>query len=118
LLSLSDSNFDDLLKFLGIVSKDMLETMTSCIAKEPSRKDIIREYIDYQHERICDIIREFWDKNHTAIESVNLLKLASWMNIYSSQLKDFFNDDRMLNGIKTLLGIYINRSIESVESVI
>jgi len=49
---------------------------------------------------------------------VNLLKLASWMNSYSDQLKDFFNDDRILNGVKTLLGIYINRSIESVESVI
>jgi len=46
------------------------------------------------------------------------LKLAAKMSNYSLQLKDYFNDDRILSGIKTLLSIYINRSIESVESVI
>jgi formylmethanofuran:tetrahydromethanopterin formyltransferase len=40
------------------------------------------------------------------------------MNNYQDHLKDYFNDDRIPNGVKTLLSIYINRSIESVESVI
>ena len=58
------SNFDNLVKFLTPVMKDMLETMNGCIVKEPQRKDIIKEYIDFLHDRICEIITEFWDKNH------------------------------------------------------
>lgn len=110
-----DSNFDDLLNFLTPLSKDMLQTMNGCVVKDPQRVDLITEYIDYLHEKICEIIATFWDSNHDAMDSVNLLKLSSWMHRYSEQLKDFFAD---VSGIRTLLEIYINRSIESVESVV
>lgn len=33
-------------------------------------------------------------------------------------MKDFCNDDRIQSGLKVLLNIYINRSIESVELVV
>lgn len=31
-------------------------------------------------------------------------------------MKDFLNDDRLLFGIRVLLNIYVNRSLESIES--
>ena len=92
--------------------------MNGCVVKDPQRVDLIKEYIDYLHEKICEIITTFWNINYEVMDSVNLLKLSSWMHAYSEQLKDFFADDRLVNGIRTLLGIYINRSIESVESVV
>ena len=33
-------------------------------------------------------------------------------------MKDFCNDDRLQHGVKVLLNIYINRSIDSIESVV
>lgn len=33
-------------------------------------------------------------------------------------MKDFFNDDRIVLAIRILLNIYVNRSLESLESVI
>lgn len=35
--------------------------MMACLAKEPKRTDIIKEYIDYYHERICLELTLFWD---------------------------------------------------------
>lgn len=78
-----DSTFDNLMKFLTPLSRDMLETMNGCVVKEPQRKDLIKEYIDFLHEKICEIITKFWNEKHEGIESVNLLKLASWMHTYS-----------------------------------
>jgi hypothetical protein len=61
----------------------MLDTMNGCVVKDPQRKDLIKEYIDHVHEKICEMITEFWDKSHETVDSVSLLKLSDWMNKYS-----------------------------------
>lgn len=33
-------------------------------------------------------------------------------------MKDFFNDDRIIFGVRVLLNIYVNRSLENLESVL
>lgn len=35
--------------------------MNACLAKEPKRMDIIKEYIEYYHEKICSELTLFWD---------------------------------------------------------
>lgn len=35
--------------------------MNACLAKDPKRTDIIKEYIDYYHEKICFELTSFWD---------------------------------------------------------
>ena len=75
-----EDSLDNLLKFIPLVTKGMLDIFNGCIVKDPYRKDIIKEYIDYLHERICDIITLFWDRNHANIDSLSLLKLSSWFN--------------------------------------
>lgn len=65
--------FPLLLKYLDFVSQDLLVTMNCCLVKDPKRVDIVREYIDYLHEKICDMITSFWDKNYSKLASVNLL---------------------------------------------
>jgi len=35
--------------------------MNACLAKDPKRTDIIKEYIDYFHEKICQELTLFWD---------------------------------------------------------
>lgn len=49
-------------KFLDPLSNDLLLTLNCCLVKEPKRVDIVREYIDYLHEKICDIVTIFWDR--------------------------------------------------------
>ena len=76
-----DDSFENLMKFLPPLTEDMVNTLNACIVKDPQRTDIIREYIDFLHERICDIIREFWDK--IKIDTISLLKFAQWINTYN-----------------------------------
>lgn len=35
--------------------------MTACLAKDPKRTDIIKEYINQLHEIICNRLTKFWD---------------------------------------------------------
>jgi hypothetical protein len=96
----------------------MLQVLNCCLVKDPKRVDVIREYIDYLHEKICDILTNFWDKHYERIQSLGLLQLAKWIHTYGNEMKDFCNDDRLSHGVKVLLNIYINRSIDSIESVV
>lgn len=41
--------------------------MNACLVKEPKRTDIIKEYIDYYHERICVYLTQFWDEYYNII---------------------------------------------------
>jgi len=47
----------------------MIDIMDSCMIMEEPRKDIIEEYILYQHEYICNQLKEFWNKNYEKIEN-------------------------------------------------
>ena len=42
----------------------MHKILNACLAKEPKRTDIIKEYIDYYHEKVCDELTKFWDIYH------------------------------------------------------
>jgi hypothetical protein len=108
-------SYVSLIKFLDPLSADLLTTLNCCLVKDPKRIDLVREYIDYLHEKICDIITAFWDKRYASLASVNLLQLAFWLYSYSEKMKEFCNDDRICHGVKVLLNIYINRSMESIE---
>ena len=78
-----NDSLENLLKFLTPLAKDMLDTFNSCIVKDPQRKDLIKEYIDFLHERICELITIFWDNHHETVDSVSLLKLSFWLHKYS-----------------------------------
>jgi len=41
--------------------------MEACLFKDPVRSDIIKEYTDYLHEKICEAIKTFWDLHHEKI---------------------------------------------------
>ena len=45
--------------------------MEACLYKDPVRNDIIKEYSDYLHEKICEDIKTFWDKNYEKINVNN-----------------------------------------------
>lgn len=55
--------------------------MEACLFKEPVRNDIIKEYTDYLHEKICEDLKNYWDKNHekTSVNSNTLSILFSKM---------------------------------------
>lgn len=38
--------------------------MDACMAKNPKREDLIKEYSSYLHEIICDTLKDIWDKSH------------------------------------------------------
>ncbi|CAD8175519.1 unnamed protein product [Paramecium pentaurelia] len=113
-----DQDITILVKQLSELRQDMLESMQACIVKDPQRKDIIKEYTDIYHEKICERISAFWDLHYKQMQSPELLILAQWLNDYLNQMKDFFNDDRIIFGVRVLLNIYVNRSLENLESVI
>ncbi|CAD8118152.1 unnamed protein product [Paramecium sonneborni] len=113
-----DINLNTLIQQLTDLRQDMLESMQASIVKDPQRKDIIKEYTDIYHEKICDRITNFWDKQYMKLQSPELLLIGQWLYDYLQQMKDFFNDERILLGIRVLLNIYVNRSLESLESVI
>jgi hypothetical protein len=96
----------------------MKNVFDACIVKDPPRKDIIWEYTEYLHERICEILKKFWDENFRSIESVNLLQLTGWFDNYSNEMAAYFTDDRLKMSIESLLSIYNSRSIESCEPVV
>ena len=50
------------MKFLTAIYSDILKTMSACLVKDPARKDIIWEYTEFYHERICQMITAFWDQ--------------------------------------------------------
>ncbi|CAD8107610.1 unnamed protein product [Paramecium sonneborni] len=114
----NDQNLTILVKQLSELRQDMLESMQACIVKDPQRKDIIKEYTDIYHEKICDRITVFWDEHYKQMQLPELLILASWLNDYLNQMKDFFNDDRIIFGIRVLFNIYVNRQLENLESIL
>lgn len=46
--------------------------MEACLYKEPVRSDIIKEYIDYLHEKNCELVKKCWDENN---EKINVRKI-------------------------------------------
>ena len=56
-----NSDFNNLFTMLTLMQRDMLESLQACVVKDPQRKDIIKEYIEIVHEKICDIITDYWD---------------------------------------------------------
>lgn len=52
------------------------------------------------------------------MDTISLLKLAEWMNGYHEKLKKFIEDERIINGTKTLLSIYFNRTVENAENIV
>lgn len=60
-------NLENLMNFLNPLYNDMIGIMRACIVKDPPRRDIIWEYTEYLHEKICDMITRFWDKNHESL---------------------------------------------------
>lgn len=46
----------------------MLESLQACVVKDPQRKDIMKEYIDIVHERICDLVTNYWDSTYQTID--------------------------------------------------
>ncbi|CAD8108104.1 unnamed protein product [Paramecium sonneborni] len=114
----NDQDLTILVKQLSELRQDMLESMQACIVKDPQRKDIIKEYTDIYHEKICDRITLFWDEHYKQMQLPELLLLAQWLHDYLNQMKDFFNDDRIIYGIRVLLNIYVNRSLENLEPVL
>ncbi|CAD8111062.1 unnamed protein product [Paramecium primaurelia] len=118
ILTEEDVDLNTLIKQLTDLRQDMLESMQASIVKDPQRKDIVKEYTDIYHEKICNRITKFWDQSYMKLQSPELLLIAQWLHDYLLQMKDFFNDDRILLGVGVLLNIYVNRSLESLESVI
>ncbi|CAD8207552.1 unnamed protein product [Paramecium octaurelia] len=118
ILTDDDADLNKLINQLTNLRQDMLESMQASIVKDPQRKDIVKEYTDIYHEKICGRITKFWDQSYMKIQSPELLLIAQWLHDYSLQMKDFFNDDRILLGVGVLLNIYVNRSLESMESVV
>ena len=62
-----------LIKYLDSLSDDLLQSLNCCLVKDPKRIDLIKEYIDYLHEKICDIITLYWDGQHITLTSISLL---------------------------------------------
>ncbi|CAK57824.1 unnamed protein product (macronuclear) [Paramecium tetraurelia] len=118
ILKEEDVDLNKLISQLTDLRQDMLESMQASIVKDPQRKDIVKEYTDIYHEKICERITKFWDQNYMKLQSPELLLIGQWLHDYLLQMKDFFNDDRILLGVGVLLNIYVNRSLESMESVI
>lgn len=92
--------------------------MNACMAKEPKRTDIIKEYIEYFHEKICKDLTDFWDECHDTMGNLNYLRLSTWLSKYSEDLKNYFNDERIHSGIKILLNSYFSRAIETTEKMV
>jgi hypothetical protein len=51
----------------------MKNVFDACIVKDPARKDIIWEYTEYLHERVCELIKSFWNDQYSKIDSISLL---------------------------------------------
>ncbi|KAL4426634.1 hypothetical protein ABPG74_018712 [Tetrahymena malaccensis] len=109
---------DVFLNFLQMLATEMLDVMNACLAKQPKREDLIKEYTDYLHEYICNLLREFWEEKFSTFDGVSLLKLSTWISKYQEDLKKFINDDRIEHGLNTLIKIHTNRSIEAAEGII
>ncbi|KAL4465713.1 hypothetical protein ABPG72_012395 [Tetrahymena utriculariae] len=111
-------DIDIFLNFLQMLATEMLDVMNACLAKQPKREDLIKEYTDYLHEYICNLLREFWEQKFSTFDGVQLLKLSTWISKYQEDLKKFINDDRIEHGLNTLIRIHTNRSIEAAEGII
>lgn len=127
--------------------------MNACLAKEPKRTDIIKEYIDYYHEKICFELTSFWDQYYDTMgvwtifylnksifsfnfsfftmknsfnlfffvnsnKNFNYLSISMWIHNYGESIKQFFDDERIRSGIKTLLNIYYSRTLESSQQIV
>ncbi|CAK91004.1 unnamed protein product (macronuclear) [Paramecium tetraurelia] len=112
-------NLQDLLCCLMIISQDMIKSIEACLVKDPQRQDIIQEYIEIHHEKICLNISEYWNINNKYLSLNEIKELASWLSDYQQIIINYIKDDRIKQGINTLLQIYINRwKIQSEKKII
>lgn len=100
------------------MKNEFLDTLNACLAKEQKRTDIIKEYIDYFHEQICSELTVFWEKYYNMMGNFYYLKIIQWINAYAEVMKQFFSDERIPNGGKTLLAAYFARTLKSSEEII
>lgn len=66
--------FEDLIRMFDALKSELLEVLEACIAKSPTRQDVINEYLEFFHEKICKELKIYWDENNEKIENINLLK--------------------------------------------
>ncbi|CAD8194073.1 unnamed protein product [Paramecium octaurelia] len=112
-------NLQDLLCCLMLISQDMIKSIEACLVKDPQRQDIIQEYIEIHHEKICQNVSEYWNINNKYLSLNEIKELASWLSDYQQIIINYIKDDRIKQGINTLLQIYINRwKIQSENKII
>ncbi|CAD8127401.1 unnamed protein product [Paramecium sonneborni] len=105
----------DLLCCLMLIGQDMIKSIECCIVKDPQRQDIIQEYIDVYHEKICYNISEFWTINNKYLSLNEIQGFATWLFEYQQIILNYIKDVRIRQGITTLLEIYVNRWKQSAE---
>lgn len=78
-------------------------------------------YIEFMHNKIYTLLRNFWNDNHEIILNLNILKLANWTIRYNKLLHIYVRDDRLINGTKILIEIFFRNSnqevIEQVQQI-
>ena len=106
------------LKVLDGLNQELIDVIIACNAKDPRRVDIIKEYLNYFYEKICQNLKNYWDRFNTQIDNFSILALVIWVKQFYKSLSNYIEDDRFPKGINILLNIYINRLIDNVESMI
>ncbi|CAD8202780.1 unnamed protein product [Paramecium pentaurelia] len=102
-------NLQDLLCYLKLISQDMIKSIEGCLVKDPQRQDIIQEYIEIHHEKVCQNISEFWNINNKYLSLNEIKELVTWLFDYQQLIINYIKDDRIKQGINTLLQICISR---------